>query len=571
MQPGRVRKTRRVWLLILLQLALSYVVVGIVARASYFFGGILIILLWPAVGLLLTWNLARNLRALATALEKLASKTSLKPLSLRGRWPLTPLFNALNTLAQGAGKQGQLTQQTTEYRDQLLQQVGKTAAQEERNRLARDLHDSIKQQIFSIAVSTAAVKVRWESDPASARKTIDDIEVTAREAQVEMQALLQQLRPVALENVGLIESLRMQCQALGYRTGAQVVSELGELPGDEQIPLGAQEMLFRIVQEGFANIARHARATHVWLSLYWQHNALLLEIGDDGQGFDLASVEQPNGQGGMGLFNVRERVQALAGSVTIWSQPDRGTTLHVYLPLAEQSSSAQEEEEPDPELVAAARKARRITRFGVVMAELAAACILLYTPLQIAIFSVGIGLVLAFAAWLWSQRARREVTAQSGTHARRERLSLLAASSELLARILWVAGLYAGYFYASHEFSFWALASIAGICAIVTAAALLCILYYWQSDRAYQARDESGEQLSKQFDRLVIDSVAWCCVAGSMLFLSNVTFSLDFLHLSGSQWVPNAALLMLIAWLLFLLANWAQIVRWHRLTPGGLR
>ncbi|TMB81355.1 MAG: hypothetical protein E6J44_11205, partial [Chloroflexi bacterium] len=84
----------------------------------------------------------------------------------------------------------------------------------ERNRLARDLHDSIKQQLFSIVVNVAAVKARWEHNPASVRKIVDDIEHIALEAQVEMQALLQQLRPTALENVGLSESLRMQCEAL---------------------------------------------------------------------------------------------------------------------------------------------------------------------------------------------------------------------------------------------------------------------------------------------------------------------------------------------------------------------
>src|SRR2546425_13210005 len=126
--------------------------------------------------------------------------------------------------------------------DQLLQQVSKTAAQEERNRLARDLHDSIKQQLFSIVVSAAAVKARWQHNPDSARKVVDDIECTAQEAQVEMQALLQQLRPTALENVGLIESLRVQSQALGYRTGAEVTTELGDLPPDELLPIGAQEI-----------------------------------------------------------------------------------------------------------------------------------------------------------------------------------------------------------------------------------------------------------------------------------------------------------------------------------------
>src|SRR5205807_832136 len=218
--------------------------------------------------------------------------------------------------------------------DQLLQQVSKTAAQEERNRLARDLHDSIKQQLFSIVVNAAAVKARWEHNPASVRKIVDDIERTALEAQVEMQALLQQLRPTALENVGLIESLRMQSQALGYRTGAEVTTELGDLPPDELLPIGAQEMIFRIVQEGFANIARHARASHVWLSLRRQRDALLVEIGDDGQGFDLAQThEYPRTYGGMGLSNVRERVNTLGGTLSIWSLPGKGTTLHLYIPL----------------------------------------------------------------------------------------------------------------------------------------------------------------------------------------------------------------------------------------------
>src|SRR5947209_9839844 len=283
---------------------------------------------------LLLLNLPFNLHLLEITLDRLARGLPVEPISLRLRWPLTRLFVLVNTLGQQTGQQVQREQRNVAYRDQLLQQVSKTAAQEERNRLARDLHDSIKQQIFSILVSAAAVKARWEHNPASARTIVDDIERTAQETQVEMQALLQQLRPTALENVGLIESLRMQCQALGYRTGAEVTAELGDLPPDELLPLGAQEMIFRIVQEGFANIARHARASHVWLSLQQQRDALLVEIGDDGQGFDLTQAnELPNTYGGMGLSNVRERASTLGGTLAIWSLPGRGTTLHLYIPL----------------------------------------------------------------------------------------------------------------------------------------------------------------------------------------------------------------------------------------------
>jgi len=98
-----------------------------------------------------------------------------------------------------------------EIRRGLLQQIGEAAAQEERNRLARDLHDSIKQQLFSINVGTAAAQERWERDPEGARKALADVRRSAREAMVEMQAMLHQLRPEALGTAGLIEALREQC------------------------------------------------------------------------------------------------------------------------------------------------------------------------------------------------------------------------------------------------------------------------------------------------------------------------------------------------------------------------
>src|SRR2546423_13173568 len=103
-----------------------------------------------------------------------------------------------------------------------------------------------------------------------------------------MQALLQQLRPTALENVGLSESLRMQCEALGYRTGAEVTAELRPLPSDELLPIGTQEPIFRIVQESPPNIPRHVRPSHDPLRLRRQQNALPADIAHAAQRFDPA-------------------------------------------------------------------------------------------------------------------------------------------------------------------------------------------------------------------------------------------------------------------------------------------
>lgn len=214
-------------------------------------------------------------------------------------------------------------------------QIEAAAAQQERNRLARDLHDSIKQQLFSIRVGSATVEARWDGDPAGAKEALRHLRQSAHEAMVEMQALLLQLRPAALANAGLVEALREQAEALGYRTGAKVEVEVGDLPPDGRIPATAQEALFRIAQEALSNVARHARASTVQIRLGSRNQgsgeALFLEIRDDGQGFDPAA---PQAGRGMGLRNLRERIQPFDGSVEIASAPGQGTTVQVSLPLA---------------------------------------------------------------------------------------------------------------------------------------------------------------------------------------------------------------------------------------------
>lgn len=215
-----------------------------------------------------------------------------------------------------------------EIRQALLQQVSEAAAQEERNRLARDLHDSIKQQLFSINVGTATAQERWERDPEGARAALQDVRRSVREAMVEMQAMLHQLRPQALASSGLIEALREQCEALGYRTGAAVSLELGEPVPDDRLPPGAQETLFRIAQEALGNVARHARARRVLVRLGREGDAVHLRVEDDGQGFELGAESS-----GMGLRNITERMEPFSGTLDIVSTPGVGTVLRVAIPL----------------------------------------------------------------------------------------------------------------------------------------------------------------------------------------------------------------------------------------------
>jgi signal transduction histidine kinase len=215
-----------------------------------------------------------------------------------------------------------------EIRQGLLRQIEEAAAQEERNRLARDLHDSIKQQLFSINVGAAAAQERWDRDPEGARKSLADVRRSAREATVEMQAMLHQLRPEALSTAGLTEALREQCEALGYRSGAEVTLEIGEPVPEDRMPPGAPETLFRMAQEMLANVARHARARQVRLWLGRQDEAVVLRIEDDGQGFDPAAEVS-----GMGLRNLKERAESMRGKLEVASTPGSGARLAVRIPL----------------------------------------------------------------------------------------------------------------------------------------------------------------------------------------------------------------------------------------------
>lgn len=213
-----------------------------------------------------------------------------------------------------------------------LDPAGESAAQQERRRLARDLHDSIKQQLFSIKLSSAAAEERWESDPGGARAALVDVRRSAHAAMVEMQAMLSQLRPEPLATAGLVEALREQCEALGYRSGIPVRFEIGDLPPDDRLPDSTRENLFRIAQEALSNVARHARAREVEVRLGKVEQdgapALLLQVRDDGQGFDAAGQSA-----GMGLRNMRERLEAVHGTLEIRSAPGEGTKVRARAPL----------------------------------------------------------------------------------------------------------------------------------------------------------------------------------------------------------------------------------------------
>ncbi|HLI05531.1 MAG TPA: sensor histidine kinase [Ktedonobacteraceae bacterium] len=495
------------------------------------------------VGLALTLNIQHSLYVLELVLSQLAQDIQVKRLSAHRHWPLTALFEQVQALEQHMAEQESSARLTTEQRNQLLRQVSEAAALEERNRLARELHDSIKQQLFSISMSAAAIRARRGESLQSASESLDDIVRSAQEAQVEMQALLQQLRPAALDMAGLVEALRTQCQAIGYRTDAQITVEIGNLPSEDCVPPGTQEALFRIAQEALANIARHTRARNVSLSLYRQDNDLLIEIHDDGQGFDPATAHA-----GMGLVNMRERAQAMGGSVEIESRVGHGTTLTVHMPLIDTAllRQAQEQREREIEVQRVTGRFERAKEIGMLAIQVTGVLILLGAPFLI----VGLCLCASVYEYLAANRFKTHVSLIAGRNSR-QMLALRCQQQELLASILLLAGLCSWYLpVVAHMWSVQIAGWIAtGLSAVGVTLVLFTLVQFYRNQHSYYSllnRQERDSEIKHSQNTDLANLGVWLVVVILAFFIGG--FSPGFPAHSFDQWSSDATLALLILW-----------------------
>jgi signal transduction histidine kinase len=204
---------------------------------------------------------------------------------------------------------------------------------EERNRLARELHDSVTQSLFSMTLISQALPRILERDPAVAQERIERLNELGRNALAEMRALIFQLRPAALEEEGLATALRKHTAGFQAREGIAV--EL-RIEGERRLPAPVEEGIFRVAQEALNNVAKHARARHVAVHLEIGVADARLTVTDDGVGFDGAALG--TGRRTLGLTSMRERAALLGGTCAVESAPNRGTTVRFQVPLNGQGS-----------------------------------------------------------------------------------------------------------------------------------------------------------------------------------------------------------------------------------------
>ena len=287
-------------------------------------GGLYFILIASVVGtltgLLITRNVTRRLHRITQAAESWS----------KGEFGV----EVRDPTRDEIGQLGQDLNGMADHLRTLLATREELATIEERNRLARDLHDSIKQNVFATALLVGAARAHLPPGSLPAQTYLAEAESLAEQTRQELSALIQALRPARLADKGLAVVLSDYAENWSRRMG---IAAALHVQGERLIALDIEEALLRVAQEALANIAHHSEAAHVTIHLAWDSAAVRLTITDDGTGFDVARA---NGRG-VGLASMRERVAAHQGTLTI-SSVAGATSVEATIPLHETSKLKEE-------------------------------------------------------------------------------------------------------------------------------------------------------------------------------------------------------------------------------------
>jgi len=209
---------------------------------------------------------------------------------------------------------------------ELREQAGALASSEERAHLARELHDSVTQALFSMGLIARSAEVLLERDPGAVKEKLGDLRELQRDALAEMRSLIFELRPGSLEREGLANALRTHVAAVEGRLGLPIVLDVADVG---RLPLPTEDALYRIAQEALHNIVKHARAGTVRIELAREGAEVVLRVSDDGVGFDPREVPDDH----LGLAGMRSRAERVGGHLDVHSAPGGGTEIQVGLPV----------------------------------------------------------------------------------------------------------------------------------------------------------------------------------------------------------------------------------------------
>lgn len=201
-----------------------------------------------------------------------------------------------------------------------------SAREEERTRLSREIHDELGQELTALRYAVELARRRHAADPTSVSGNLAEIDSLLKRTRLASRELVQSLRPRVLDDLGLSAAAEWLGRRLTDRTG--IVFELDRPVRDVPLPAEVATTAFRLLQEALTNVARHSRASRASLSMTLTQGALLLEVRDDGEGFDVDRRVD-----GFGLLGMRERVASVGGRFELESAPGAGTTVRAALPV----------------------------------------------------------------------------------------------------------------------------------------------------------------------------------------------------------------------------------------------
>ncbi|MGW2524432.1 GAF domain-containing sensor histidine kinase [Streptomyces sp. NPDC001617] len=198
---------------------------------------------------------------------------------------------------------------------------------EERSRLAHELHDAVSQKLFSLRLTAQAAAALVDRDPSRAKGELQQVAALAAEAADELRAAVVELRPAALDEDGLVNTLRTQIHVLDRAHTARVSFDSRAV---RALPSAQEEAVLRVAQEALHNALRHSGAAHVDVTLVRRGSGALLRVMDDGGGFDPQSIRRAGRH--LGLVSMRDRASGVGGRLTVESEPGQGTTIEMEVP-----------------------------------------------------------------------------------------------------------------------------------------------------------------------------------------------------------------------------------------------
>ena len=205
-----------------------------------------------------------------------------------------------------------------------------TAQEEERRRIAQDLHDDVNQRLALLMLDMQGIDRRLDPSAADLQQSVRSVLKGLEELSDDVRYMAYRFHPSILDDLGLKAALQRLLDDFSNRTGVKTL--FVHQPFDHSLEKTAATALYRVVQECLSNISRHAKATRVEVEVTAEEEGMVVMVRDDGRGFDQGALQRT--AGGLGLLNMRERLLAVQGSCEVESAPGKGTTVSMYVPLA---------------------------------------------------------------------------------------------------------------------------------------------------------------------------------------------------------------------------------------------